>query len=199
MARSTAAARLAKWGSVPAGLTVSALLIWQASYAAFSDTTDNPGNNWEAGSVAISDDDEGSALFAAAGLTPGATGERCITTTYIGSLAAEVRLYGSDAASTDELDEHINLTITSGTGGSYNSCEDFVADDDSEVFSGSLADFAANHTDYASGIDLGTVVNESAPATYQFSYTFAADAPNTVQKATADLGFVWEAQSTPAN
>ena len=37
MTSTSRSARLAKWLSVPLGLVISALLIWQASYAAFSD------------------------------------------------------------------------------------------------------------------------------------------------------------------
>ena len=80
--------------TVPAALLVSALLVWQASNAAFSATTSNPGNSWTAGSVTLTDDDggtsptTGTAMFSAAGLVPGSTGSHCIAVTSTGTVPA---------------------------------------------------------------------------------------------------------------
>lgn len=196
MATSSRSARLAKWGSIPAGFLLSALLVWQASHAAFSDSTSNPDNNWQAGSVTLTDDDAGSALFDAKNLTPRDSAERCIVGTYEGSVPAELKLYGENASSTKDLDGHLHLEIVAGTGGSFGSCEGFTPHDAPKVYDGTLANFASTYTNYASGIAIGeTTGNGSESMTYRFRYTLAKTAPNSVQGGTAGIGFTWEAKS----
>src|SRR5690242_19019377 len=75
-----------------AGVAASAALVWHASYSAFSATTANPSNTWSAGSVVLSDDDSGAAMFSAAELSPGVGRQDCIAVTSAGSLPATVRL-----------------------------------------------------------------------------------------------------------
>ncbi|GAA1485060.1 TasA family protein [Brachybacterium fresconis] len=181
---SSRTAQIAKWGSIPAGLALSSLLIWQASYAAFSDTTDNPGSNWEAGKVEITDDDAGAAMFSASALAPGDTGTNDITTTYSGTLDANTKLYGSQSATTNDLAQYIQLEVTE-TGA-----------EPSTVYTGTLADFSSSHTDYASGIDLGSATGGSDESvTYEFTYTLSSEAPDSAQGGTAGVDFIWEAQS----
>ncbi|UQN28078.1 CalY family protein [Brachybacterium kimchii] len=185
MASSSRTVRFMKWGSIPAGLVLSSLLIWHASYAAFSDTTENPGNSWQAGQVEITDDDAGTAMFDAKELAPGDTGTNDIVTTYSGTLDAATRLYGEDEATTQDLAQYIDLKIVAGSGA-----------DASTVYTGTLADFAADHSDFASGIDLGRAEGGSDASTpYTFTYTLSADAPDSAQGGTARIGFTWEAQS----
>ena len=78
--------------AVPAAFLLSGALVWEASYAAFTDTTSNDNNSWTAGSVTITDNDGGSALFTASGLVPGTTGARCITVTYSGTVTADIAM-----------------------------------------------------------------------------------------------------------
>ena len=190
-------ARIAKWGSVPAGLLLSALLVWQASYAAFSATTSNPENNWRAGSVELTDDAAGAAMFNADGLTPGASGENFIVGTYKGTVPATVKLYAADASTTKNLAEHLQIEIVSGAGGGFNSGEGFAPDQGAPVFEGTLAEFTAAHTNFANGIQVDQATESgSKSTTYRFRYTLSPDAPNTVQGGTAGLGFTWEAQSS---
>ena len=65
--------------AVPLGLLGSGALVWQASYAAFTAQTTSPGNSWSTGSVALTDDDAGAAMFSRTGLAPGSSGERFST------------------------------------------------------------------------------------------------------------------------
>ncbi|HLR96054.1 MAG TPA: hypothetical protein VK053_16150 [Jiangellaceae bacterium] len=197
MASSSRSARIAKWGSIPAGLVISALLVWQASYAAFSDTTTNPGNNWQAGHVELSDDDQGSAMFSATNLAPGDSGENYISGAYTGTLPAELKFYGEQAGSTNELAEHIDLRIVAGTGGGFGSGDGFTPISGMPaVYDGTLANFASTYTDYASGIELAEVGDGGQwSGTFQFTYTLSPDAPNSVQGGTAEIDFTWEAQS----
>src|SRR4051794_12174559 len=91
---------VAKMLAIPVALVASGGLVWHASYAAFTATTDSRGNSWTAGSVALHDDDgsantpsTATAMFNATGLKPGSTGENCLTVTYDGSIASGVKLY----------------------------------------------------------------------------------------------------------
>jgi hypothetical protein len=49
--------------AVPVGLVLSLAVTWGSTYAAFSASTGNGGNSWQAGSVVLTDSDSGSALF----------------------------------------------------------------------------------------------------------------------------------------
>ena len=71
--------------AVPVGLLASGLLIFTASYSAFSATTTNGANSWSAGTVTISSN-PGTAMFTASGLKPGDTGTACVKVTHTGSL-----------------------------------------------------------------------------------------------------------------
>ena len=85
-------ARAAKFAVIPAALAVSGLLVAQSSYSAFSARTHNPGNSWASGSVALTDDDNGVAMFDVTNLKPGDSGSKCLTVTSNGSLPSDVRL-----------------------------------------------------------------------------------------------------------
>jgi hypothetical protein len=191
-------ARLVTVAALIAGMGGSAALIWQSSYSAFSATTVNPASNWSAGSVALSDDDSNTAMFSATNLKPGSTGTKCIAVTSTGSLASTVKLYGTNATSTNGLSASINLTITQGTGGGFGSCAGFTPSAaNASVYSGTLASFASSATGFASG--LGTwAPTGSAPETrtFQITYTLDANTPNSAQGGTAGLGLTWEAQNS---
>src|SRR5690606_26071227 len=74
---------------------LSTSLVYRASTAAFTATTENGTNTWQAGSISLSDDDSGSAMFNATGLTPASTGSRCIVVSYTGTVPASVSLWGA--------------------------------------------------------------------------------------------------------
>src|SRR4051812_29752095 len=63
--------------ATPIAVVAAAAMVWQSSYAAFSGTTRNSGNSWSTGSVALTDDDSGSARFQATGMVPGSTDTKC--------------------------------------------------------------------------------------------------------------------------
>lgn len=189
--------RLAGWIAIPAALVASGLIIAQASYSAFSSVASNPASNWTAGSVALTDDDAGVALFTATALKPGSTGTKCLAVTSTGSLASTVKLYGTGPSTTNALSTYIALTVTQGTGGTFGSCTGFTAlATGSSVYSGTLAAFGATATNYATG--LGTWVptgTASETRVYRITYTVDAAAPNTSQNGTASVAFTWEAQN----
>jgi len=194
------AGRLIRLAALPVGMVVSALIVAQASYSAFSATTVNPTNNWAAGTVALSDDDSATAMFTVTGLRPGSTGTRCIAVTSTGTVPSAVRLYTSAASfsQTNGLADAMTLTVTQGTGGSFGSCTGYSPlGVGGSLYSGSLTGFSTTATSYATG--LGTWAPTGAASetrVFQFTYTLPTTAPNGTQAGTAAIGFTWEAQST---
>ncbi|MFJ2979409.1 hypothetical protein ACIPEP_11170 [Curtobacterium sp. NPDC087082] len=192
------AARLAAWIAIPAALVASGVVVSTASYSAFSATTVNPTSNWTAGSVALTDDDNNTALFNATGLKPGSTGANCITVTSTGTLPSTVKLYGTNAATTNALASNINLTVEQGTGGGFGSCTGFTAaSTNGTLYSGTVAGFGTASTNFATGVgNWAPTGSGSESRVYRFTYTVSSTAPNTVQGGTAALGFTWEAQNS---
>lgn len=195
---STRVRAVAKWAAVPVGLLLSAVLVWQSSYAAFSATTSNATNNWTAGTVTLTDDDLGVAMFTATGLKPGSTGTHCIAVTSTGSLPSAVKLYGTNPATTNALSASLNLTVTQGTGATFANCTGFTPlASGSGVYSGTLAAFAAADTNFATGSgNWAPTGSASETRVFQFTYTLDPAAPNSTQGGTASIGFTWEAQNT---
>ncbi|MFJ4294995.1 hypothetical protein ACRQ4C_03560 [Curtobacterium sp. SP.BCp] len=192
------AARLAAWIAVPAALVASGVVVSTASYSAFSATTVNPTSNWTAGTVALTDDDNNTALFTATGLKPGSTGTNCIAVTSTGSLPSTVKLYGTNAATTNALATNINLTVEQGTGGGFGSCTGFTpATTSGTLYSGTVAGFGSASTNFATGVGTWAPTGTASETrVYRFSYTVPTSAPNSIQGGTAALGFTWEAQNS---
>ncbi len=202
------AARIAGVGVVAAGLVGSAALVWQASYSAFSATTANPTNNWSAGTVALGDDDNTTALFTATNLKPGATGSKCIVVSSTGSLASTVKLYATGFTQTNTLGDNITLTVTQGTtptSTAAGSCTGFTADAGAtNTSSGSLKAFSTSFVNFGQGF--GTWAPAAASTanpvfkTYKIDYTLGSPstqaAVDAMQGGTAAIGFTWEAQNS---
>ena len=191
-------ARLAALIGVPVALVASGAVVSTASYSAFSSTTENPTSNWATGSVALTDDDGGTALFSATNLKPGSTDAKCITVTSTGTLPSTVKLYGTGATSTKDLAANTTLTVEQGTGGSFGSCTGFTpATTGGTLYNASLASFATTHSNYANAtggwVTAGGTTAETR--TYRISYTVSPTLANTSQGASASLGFTWEAQN----
>ncbi|MBD8517627.1 MULTISPECIES: hypothetical protein [unclassified Plantibacter] len=189
--------RLVRWAALPVAVLASGVIVSTASYAAFTSSTDNSGNAWSAGAIALSDDDSGAAMFAADDLQPGSTGVNCIAVTSDGSLSSDIRLYADNAAQTQDLDQHLQLDIVQGAGGGYGSCEDFVpATTGASVYGGTLAGLANTAVDHASGLGSWASVGGGEERVFKVTYTLSPDAPNTVQGGTAAVDLVWEGRTS---
>lgn len=190
----------ARWLAVPAALVLSAVLVWQASYAAFSDASVNEDNTWATGTVELTTEDGGQALFSVENLAPGSAGaSRDVVASYTGSLDARASLYARDfrepAADADgkTLADYIDLTIEVTDGPTFSETRHH------ELYSGTLAGFAEKHNGFGAGglvhdID---VDNQSTvtTGTLRFTYAIDANAPNSVQGQQVGIDFVAEAQS----
>ena len=153
-----------------------------ATFSAFSATTDNPGNTVTAGTVALSDNDAGTAAYSMAAAKPGQSSTPfCVKVSYTGSLASDVKLYTPSAVGT--LGPNVNLKVETGSGSSTN-CSDFTqAAGDATLFNSTLDTFP---TSYGSGIvDSGPAAATSwatgNSVTYRVTATLSASAPDTAQ------------------
>lgn len=186
--------------AVPVGFLLSGALVWQASYAAFVDTTSNDGNSWTAGSVTLTDNDAGAALFSpSAALTPGDTETSCIVVTYSGTVAADVRVYGGYASGdevTNPLAGYLSLVVERQAG----SVACGTATGWTTVSTGgTVADFIAADYSWDTATTPGWLAAaQLAPATtsetYRVTYTLVDD--TAAQGLTAEMNFVWEAQNS---
>jgi hypothetical protein len=121
------------------------------TFSAFSSTTENPGNEIDAGTVALSDNDAGAALYNVDAAKPGDTVDRCITVTYSGDLDADVKIYLPDAVGV--LGQYVNMTVTPGSDPTpaFGDCTGFTADG-AALFTGTLAGFRTAHSGWANGL-----------------------------------------------
>ncbi len=177
-----------------ASLVAVSALVYQTSTAAFSDTTDNAGNSWAAGSVTLTDNDGGSAMFTSANMVPGDVVENCITVDYTGSTfdLAAVKLYGS--VTDGGLGGDLDVVVDEGTGGGFGNCTGFTVGQ--TVFaSNTLNAFATAHSSYANGATGYTPAGGSTSRTYRFRVTLGSDTPNSSQGTNATATFTWEVQS----
>lgn len=173
-----------------ASFLVMSAIVMQSSQAAFSAATENTGNSWAAGTVAITDNDAGSALFNVSGLVPGDTQTKCIAVTYNGSEAAAVKLYARIDGGTG-LGDYLNLQVTRGTGGDA-SCTGFTAGEN--VYTGTLSNMASTNTSFATGAGTWAPTGPAQTATYRLTYTLQDD--NNAQGKNVQSTFTWEAQNT---
>lgn len=190
-------ARLAKWAAIPVTLLASGALVATSSYSAFSATTTSPTVSWKTGTVALDDNDLGTALFDMPNLKPGATDTKCITVSSAGTLPAKVKLYATPGSVSGDsnLAKTITLKVEQGTGTSTAGTCSFQADPTSPIYSGSLADFSGTKTNYASGVGTWVTTGSADTHVYRFTYSLPDVSDNTLQGKTASLGFTWEAQN----
>jgi len=191
-------ARIATLAVIPLSLLGAGALVSTASYAAFSDTTSNPSNNWAAGTVELSNSSPNSAAFSASNLKPGSTGTTCIAVTSTGTLPAAVKLYAANASQTKSIGDWVNLSVTQGTGGGNGSCDGFSAlGSGASVYNNSLSSFMNSVTDYRGGVGNWSTAGGSNPETrtFQITYTVSGDAPSSIMGGTASVNFTWEAQN----
>ena len=167
------------------------------TFSAFSSTTENPGKNIDSGTVALSDNDAGAALYDVSAAKAGDTVERCITVTYSGDLAADVKLYLPDAVGA--LAPYVNVKVTPGTDASpsFGDCTGFVADA-ADLFDDDLAAFRAAHSGWANGLvdNPGSDTKWDAGDTVTYRVRLAvADDNNAQGKATGTHRIMWEARN----
>ena len=180
-----------------AGLLALALvsaMVLRTSSAAFTGSTENAGNSWDAGTVSLTDDDAGSALFTATNWKPTDTSTQCIEVTYTGSIvpSAAVQLAATVTETVvggnglgDDLDVDVSL------GASGTTCALWTGVGASSIYTGTLAAMTGASTTWtptaSGGLDTMRAFN--------ITVTLGADTPNTAQGEGADATFTWSATS----
>ena len=176
-------------------LALAAALTWSTSGATLSSQAVSSGNGWAAATVALSDDDANSAAFSASGLRPGSVAVRCVTVTYAGDVAADVRLFATSGTYGGTLGPYVDLLVEEGSGGSFADCSAFTRL--SVLHDGTVASFAAARTDFASGVGSFAPTAAGAQRVYRFTYALRDDAGAVaLANLTATLGFTWQARAS---
>jgi len=192
--------RVVRAAAIPAALLASAVVVWQGSYAAFSATTANPTNNWTTGTVSLTDDDAGSAMFTATLLKPTSAGSKCIVVTSNSTVFGPVKMYAS-AQSSNALSgvpanasEQLGLTVEVFNPGAFtnNAANCTALTGGSTAYSGSIAGLPST---YATGVGTWTPTASGDTRVYRFSYLVPSTATVAVQGQTASAGFTWEIQA----
>jgi hypothetical protein len=173
------------------------------AYAAFRATVANSSDTYAAGTVALSDNDAGTAMFTSlTSAAPTDSETSCIKVRYDGTLASGVRLYGTISGA---LAPYLTLTVTRGTDPTptFDSCATFTPDATNYIgsgagviYSGALGSFP---TTYAGGIVDPTsgsprIWTQNEEHVYKFVVTVGTNTAG--QGQTASAGFTWEARNT---
>ena len=172
-------------------------------FSAFSSQTSNPGNNFTAGTVNISDNDGDVAAYNVTGGKPASTQSECVRVVYTGSLNSDVHLYTPEPIGT--LGPYVNLTITPGTQSNPNpACTGFTPDSGGALYNGLLSTWRTLHHDYASGLTVLPSASATKWATndavvYKIQATLAddnnANGGSGSALTTGTHSFVWEAHN----
>ena len=170
-----------------------------ATFSAFSSTTTNSGNSFAAGTVYISDNDAGSALYSVSNKKPGDTAQGCILLTYTGSLAATVKLY--TASTIGSVGSYIDMTVEKGTFPSGTCATGFNSQ--ATIYTGTLANFATTKNSYANGVSAfpasQTQWNQNDTLWYRITLTLqdnnSANGGSGGPLSTGSHTFTWEAQN----
>jgi hypothetical protein len=165
--------------------------------AAISATTDNPGNQFNAGTINLADNDGGTYMYQANNVQPGDSISRCIQVTYTGTLDSTVKLFMTTPI--DTLGPYIDLTIEAGTQASpvFPGCTGFSPS--STIYTGTLSAFQTAHATAAAGVAYSP--NGASPWTnndsvvYRVTVTLRNVARSPGQDFSGTHTFTWQADS----
>lgn len=138
-----------------------------------------------AGTLALSDDDDGRTLFELTELLPGRPLRNCIAVDYAGSVldgVAELRARGGGT-----LAAYLDVEILAGGGGRFGDCDGFVAED--TVYAGSLDELVQRHG--LEGRPLRAFTIDAATERRVFQVTFTLRDDESAQGHTASVDFLW--------
>ncbi|MBO9532580.1 MAG: hypothetical protein J7513_06385 [Solirubrobacteraceae bacterium] len=181
------------------GLLIAA--VGAAVFSAYTSVAANQGNTFKAGSIALTDNDAGNALFTVQGFTPGDAFVRCIEVDYAstGGVQSSLKLYGQTGGT--GLANYLDLRIRRGTmpsTGTTGDCTGFTPDatdydgnGQGVFYDGSLDAFG---DDYGTGTDDPIAAwNDGDKAVYEITLTVQND--NAAQGLDATQNFQFEART----
>lgn len=167
-------------------LLMISLLVVTRSQAAFEANPADADTSFASGDVRLSDDDRGTTLFDIPDMVPGRPVSDCILVTYEGNVVPVV--IGLEADVDGALAPALQLTIESGSGGSFHRCGEFAPDE--VVYRGSLSELADR------GGPVRVFEPDETPAARTFRFTFELDDDVPVRgHATANADFTWNADT----
>ncbi len=161
-------------------LLIATLVINRSSDALTAEGASAP-SAVSSGTISLSDDDTGRALFDLSDMAPGRPVSRCIEVVYDGTILPV------DLAMTSEtngpLGRFLDVVIEEGAGGGFESCRAFTLD--SPLYRGTLAEFTGS-----GWLDLGRIVNTGTTRTFRITVELRDEQDALGLTATAD--FLWE-------
>jgi predicted ribosomally synthesized peptide with SipW-like signal peptide len=178
-------------------IAVMCVLSSLATLAAFTATAENSGNSVSSGTVDLSDNDSGTAMYSMSAAKPGDSVTKCIKVRYDGSLDADVRLY--TPSTIGALGQYVNLRIEPGTQPgtpSAGSCTGY-SPDGGDLFNAALdtlpASYATGLADYPGSTTKWANGNS---VSYRITATLSASAPDAAQGQTTSSHVLrWEAHN----
>lgn len=169
------------FASAISALIISTLVVSQSTAAIDPDGT-VAGNAVAAGTVELSDDDQGRSLVDLDAMAPNRPVEECITVSYAGTiLPVELTL---DTQTVGDLGPFLDVEIEQGEGGGFDDCDGFEPTE--LVFDGTLGELAD-----VGALPLGSFYNTGDAATFRFRFELADEAAAAGRSSSID--FVWEA------
>ena len=169
------------------------------TFSAFSATTVNAGNTFDAGTVVLTDNDANTAMYNIADAKPNDVVVRCIRVTYSGTLPSTVRLYTTTPV--NPFGQYVTLSIDKGTmpgATTFPNCTGFTPDAVPNIFTGTLSSFGTGRTNFATGVPAnpGAAVQwvNNDTVVYRFTLTMQDNAL-AVGGSSGVHSFTWEAQN----
>lgn len=194
-----------------AGVVLVSGMVLQVSSAAFTGETSNSNNSWAAGTVSLTDDDNGQALYASqADIVPGYTQTRCIEVSYTGSVATtKLDLYAavtstgspvSDNGLSDDLDVTVSLGPVASKcnladDGFVDALTGVVPQTGSSMYDGTLAAFNTAGAPRTTGWTPDGAADTDLMRPFLFTITLGTDTGNDAQGDSATADFTWSATS----
>jgi hypothetical protein len=176
LSRSTARA----FAAAISALLIATLVVNRSSDALTAEGT-AAASTISSGTISLTDDDEGRALFDLSAMAPGRPVIRCLEVRYDGSILPVDLVMKAEANGT--LADYLDVTVDEGSGGSFETCEGFSII--RPVFAGTLGELAADDW-----IPLGRMVNTGDVRHYRIRMALQDTTDALGQSATAD--FIWE-------
>lgn len=179
-----------------AGSAAAVLAVVGVSNAAFTGTTSNASNTWEAAKVELKDDDAEKAMFETTGMLPGESVTHCIEVEYTGTTfkLTPIKLYAEAGTATD-LAPHLDVTVEQGTGATFSADCDGFTGGTKIIDNKPLSTVTSTNIDFDSGVGTFTPASGSTKVAYKFVITLGADTPDEAQGKSAGATFTWEIQS----
>jgi hypothetical protein len=174
------------------------------TWAAYVATTENSDNTIASGTVTLSDNDSGGSLVSLSNAMPGSTDTGCIRVRYAGSLAANVRLYGTTTGS--GLDRYLDVTVTRGVYSpstpSFDSCTDFQPDGTDYIgagagviYNGTLENFPDNWSTGLVDPTAGSPESWGTDEVHVYRVTVTLQNDIAAESLSATQTFTWEARN----